>query len=89
MERDDTRRLSVYAMASCGPGILDDNVTEFLTQEFNYTYFVFANNPEIAPCFQNLLYSSPTNFGFIMKNAKAMEITELVMLIFVLMINLA
>lgn len=39
MERDDVRRLSVYAMASCGPGILDRNVTDYLRYEFNYTYF--------------------------------------------------
>ena len=69
MERNhgpDKDRLSIYAMASCGPGILDADVLTYIKSNYNMMFSRFVNNPNLKTCFENLLYSSDVNFKLIM-----------------------
>eukprot|EP00347_Sterkiella_histriomuscorum_P016168 403354224 len=69
LERSLDRRLSIFAMISCGPGITDQTVQRYLEYNYNYTYYMFANNENIQECFDQTLYTSWTNIKVLMKEA--------------------
>jgi len=62
-------------MTSCGPGITNEDVLKYLRLQFEALYYVYTLNEEIAPCFENLLYISPTNMAYIINEGYTLLLT--------------